>query len=46
MSVVQNDDESPQKARERALAATQDCNMELLLRMRDADQVRLIWKKV
>ncbi|TEY42791.1 hypothetical protein BOTCAL_0380g00120 [Botryotinia calthae] len=46
VSVVQNDDESPQKARERALAVTQDCNMELLLRMRDADQVRLIWKKV
>ncbi|KAF7953306.1 hypothetical protein EAE96_006517 [Botrytis aclada] len=45
VSVVQNDDESPQKARERALAVTQDCNLELLLRMRDADQVRLIWKK-
>ncbi|TGO80900.1 hypothetical protein BPOR_1551g00010 [Botrytis porri] len=45
VSVVQNDNESPWKAQERALAVTQNCNLELLLRMRDADQVRLIWKK-
>ena len=33
-------------AREQVLGVTEDCNMELLLRMRDADQVRLFWKKV
>lgn len=46
VGVVQLQDETSQEARERALAVTQDCNMELLLRMRDADQARLVWKKV
>ncbi|KAF7887020.1 uncharacterized protein EAF02_003667 [Botrytis sinoallii] len=46
VSVVQNDNETPEKAQERALFVTQDCDMELLLRMRDADQVNLIWKKI
>ncbi|TGO15133.1 hypothetical protein BTUL_0044g00720 [Botrytis tulipae] len=46
VSIVQTDDETPEKAIERALAVTQDCDMEMLLRMRDADQVKLTWKKV
>ncbi|TGO70367.1 hypothetical protein BOTNAR_0001g00420 [Botryotinia narcissicola] len=46
VSIVQNDNETPGKAKERALAVTKDCDMGLLLRMRDADQVKLIWRKV
>ena len=46
VSVVQVGNETAHEATERALAVTQDCNMELLLRMQDADQVRLRWKKV
>ncbi|KAF7901053.1 hypothetical protein EAF00_003274 [Botryotinia globosa] len=46
VSIVQNDNETPEKAKERALAVTQDCDMEFLLRMRDADQVNLTWKKI
>ena len=46
VSVVQVGNETIDEARERALAVTQDCNMELLLRMRDADRVRLRWRKV
>lgn len=38
--------ESIAKARQRALATTEDCDMELLLRMRDADRVRLTLKRV
>ena len=38
--------ESVAKARQRALATTEDCDMELLLRMRDADRVRLALKRV
>lgn len=37
--------ESFEGARVRALAAVEDCDLELLLRMRDADQVRLVWKR-
>jgi len=46
VNVVRLDGESFEKAKERALSVTQDCNMEMLLRMRDADQVRLAWKKI
>lgn len=46
VGVVPLSGETSQQARERALAVTQDCNMELLLRMRDADQARLVWKEV
>lgn len=46
VSVVQKEGETPGQANKRALAVTQDCDLELLLRMRDADQVRLIWKKL
>ncbi|KUJ14432.1 cytochrome P450 [Mollisia scopiformis] len=45
VNIVRKIGESLQEARERALAVTQDCNMELLLRMKDADQVRLVWAK-
>ncbi len=37
--------ESFEGARKRALAATEDCDLELLLRMRNADQVRLEWRR-
>ena len=36
----------PMRAKQRALDTTQDCDMELLLRMRNADGVRLSWKGV
>ena len=44
--VVREPNESFEKARKRALATTEDCDMELLLRMRNADKVRLAWKRV
>ncbi|TGO42526.1 hypothetical protein BHYA_0007g00250 [Botrytis hyacinthi] len=40
VSIVQGDNKTPEKAKDRALTVTQDCDMELLLRMRDADQSR------
>ena len=44
MGVVQELNESPMRAKQRALDTTQDCDMELLLRMRNADGVRLCCK--
>ena len=41
LTIVPDADESSEKARDRALATTEDCDMELLLRMRDADNIRL-----
>jgi cytochrome P450 len=46
VGVVHELNESFEKARKRALATTEDCDMELLLRMRNADKVRLAWKRV
>jgi len=46
VGVVREPNESFEKARKRALATTEDCDMELLLRMRNADKVRLEWKRV
>lgn len=46
MGVLGEPNESPDIAKQRALDTTQDCNMELLLRMRDADSVRLYCKRV
>lgn len=46
VGVVGEPNESPERAKQRALDTTQDCNMELLLRMRDADSVRLYCKGV
>lgn len=46
VSVVRKVGENIEEARKRALAVTQDCDMELLLRMKDAEQVHLIWEKV
>ena len=43
--VVANVDESPEMVRKRTLATTEDCDLELLLRMRDASQARLICEK-
>ena len=45
VEVVRHLNESFAKAKERALAATEDCDMELLLRMRNTDQVQLAWKR-
>ncbi len=39
--VIQDPGESAEMAAKRALTTTEDCDMELLLRMRNADQVRL-----
>jgi cytochrome P450 len=39
-------DESFEEAKKRALAATEDCDKQLLLRMRNADKVRLACKRV
>lgn len=46
MGVVGEPNESAERAKQRALDTTQDCNMELLLRMRDADSVRLYCRGV
>ena len=46
VGVVCEPGESPKQARERALATSEDCDMTLLLRMRDADKVKLAWKRV
>ena len=46
VSVVCEAGEGPVKARERALATAEDCDLTLLLRMRDAENVRLKWKRV
>ena len=46
MGVVQEPSKSPMRAKQRALDTTQDCDMELLLRMRNADGVRLCCKGV
>ena len=43
---VREPNENFDKARKRALATTEDCDMELLLRMRDADKIRLAWERV
>lgn len=41
MRVLLKPNESLEKAKERALAATEDCDFGLLLRMRNADSVQL-----
>lgn len=46
VNVVPKAHESMDEAKKRALAVTQDCDLELLLRMKDAEQVQLIWEKV
>lgn len=46
VGVVREPSESFQQARQRALAATEDCDMGLLLRMCNADKVRLAWKRM
>lgn len=46
IGVVQEKNESYEEARKRALDTTEDCDMELLLRMRNADKVRLAWKRL
>ncbi len=46
MSIVREPGESFTAARNRALATTEDCDMQLLLRMRHVDQVRLECKAV
>lgn len=43
--VVPEANESIEKARKRALATTEDCDMELLLRMRNAERVRLVLRR-
>ncbi|KAJ5602034.1 cytochrome P450 [Penicillium lagena] len=43
---IQNAGETPEQTRERILATTRDVDLQLLLRMRDADQVRLMCKRM
>lgn len=44
--IVPGPSESSEKARNRALATAEDCDMELLLRMRNADNVKLACKRL
>lgn len=44
--IVPEPGESLEKAINKALATTEDCDMELLLRMRNADNVRLACKRL
>ena len=46
VGVAREPGEDAEKAKKRALAATEDCDLQLLLRMRDADSVRLEWERV
>jgi len=46
VGIVPAPNESFANARKRVLAMTEDCDLELLLRMRNADKVRLAWKRV
>lgn len=46
VGVVRAPNESSEEARKRALATTEDCDLELLLRMRNADKVQLAWRRV
>ena len=41
LEVVKEPGESIEKARKRVLATLEDCDLELLLRMKDADKVRI-----
>ncbi|KAF2470382.1 cytochrome P450 monooxygenase [Lindgomyces ingoldianus] len=41
LTIVREDGETKKQARERAVKVINDCDMQLLLRMRDADRVRL-----
>ncbi len=46
VEILREGKETFDEARKRALATTEDCDMELLLRMRNADKTRLVWKRV
>jgi hypothetical protein len=46
VGVVRETNESLEKARARVLAVTEDCDLQLLLRMRNPDAVLLEWKPV
>lgn len=46
VGIVRDVNETADDARKRALVVTQDCDLELLLRMRNADKVSLTWKKL
>ena len=46
VGVICEPGESAKEAKKRALATAEDCDLTLLLRMRDADKVRLAWKRV
>ena len=45
VQVLRNEDEDLQSARKRVLSTTEDCDMELLLRMRDTSKIRLACEK-
>lgn len=45
VGIVPELNESFEAAKQRVMAATEDCDLMLLLRMRNADKVRLMWKR-
>ena len=46
MDIVHGPNESSAQAKERVLATTEDCDVGLLLRMRNADKIRLMCKPI
>ncbi|KAL4893485.1 cytochrome P450 [Aspergillus ambiguus] len=46
VDAIPNPGETPKETRARVLATTRDVDMQLLLRMKDADQVRLVCRRV
>jgi cytochrome P450 len=46
VGIVTNVGESSESAKKRALRCVEDCDWELLLRMRNPDQVKLAWRKL
>ena len=46
VGIVLEANESAEQASKRALAVAEDCDLELLLRMRDAEKVQLMWKRI
>lgn len=46
VEVVPNSHETSDEARKRAVAATQDRDLQLFARMRNVDEIRLVWKDV
>ena len=46
VTIVREPGESFENAKRRAVDTLEDCDLQLLLRMRDADKVRLAWRRI